>query len=112
MKSGFILWLAISAVIFVGAATASRTYVATANWLWVLLSMSLYIIGNLIMLKLMREGGLGLAVSISAIAQLILANIIAFLLFNERLTGVQTAGLALGLVAMTLMMWPAKTVTP
>jgi glucose uptake protein len=112
MKTGFILWLAISAVIFVGAATASRTYVATTNWLWVLLSMSLYIIGNLIMLRLMREGGLGLAVSISAIAQLILANIIAFLVFNERLTGVQTAGLALGLVAMTLMMWPTKAVTP
>ncbi|WP_246697419.1 hypothetical protein [Rhizobium sp. G21] len=41
MKAGFLLWLSVSAVIFVGAATASRTYVATANWLWVLLSMSL-----------------------------------------------------------------------
>jgi glucose uptake protein len=108
MKLGFILWLAVSAVIFVSAATASRLYVSTSNWLWVALSLSLYIIGNLIMIRLMREGGLGVAISISAIAQLVLANVIAFTFFQERFSGVQMGGIALGLVAVTLMMWPQK----
>lgn len=112
MKAAFILWLAISSCIFVGAATASRAYVSTNNWLWVLLSMSLYIAGNLIMLRLMREGGMSVAVSISAIAQLILANVVAFLLFGERLTGIQTAGVVVGIVAVTLMMWPQSGGAP
>lgn len=108
MKLGFILWLSVSAVIFVSAATASRLYVSSSNALWVVLSLSLYIVGNLIMIRLMREGGLGLAISISAIAQLVLANVIAFGFFNERISPVQMGGIALGLVAVTLMMWPEK----
>jgi small multidrug resistance pump len=108
MKLGFIFWISVSAVIFVSAATASRMYVATSNMLWVVLSLSLYIVGNLIMIRLMREGGLGLAISISAIAQLVLANVIAFSFFQEKLSPVQMGGIMLGLVAVTLMMWPQK----
>jgi glucose uptake protein len=108
MKLGFILWISVSAVIFVSAATASRFYVSTSNVLWVVLSLSLYIVGNLIMIRLMREGGLGLAISISAIAQLVLANLVAFGFFGERISAVQMGGIALGLVAMTLMMWPQQ----
>jgi len=58
--------------------------------------------------KLMREGGLGLAISASAVAQLVLINVIAFLLFGERLSAVQMAGVALGVVSMALMLFPAK----
>ena len=108
MKLGFIFWISVSAVIFVSAATASRLYVSTSNMLWVALSLSLYIVGNLIMIRLMREGGLGLAISISAIAQLVLANVIAFSFFQEKLSPVQMGGIMLGLVAVTLMMWPQK----
>ena len=108
MKLGFILWLAVSAVIFVSAATASRLYVTTSNALWVVLSLSLYIVGNLIMIRLMREGGLGLAISISAIAQLVLANLIAFGFFDEKLSPIQMGGIGLGLVAVTLMTWPQQ----
>ena len=108
MKLGFILWISVSAVIFVSAATASRLYVSTSNMLWVVLSLSLYVVGNLIMIRLMREGGLGLAISISAIAQLVLANLIAFGFFNEKLSPVQMGGIAVGLIAVTLMMWPQK----
>jgi glucose uptake protein len=106
MKTGFLIWLSISSVIFMCAASASRTYVATSNILWVALSMTLYVAGNLIMLKLMREGGLGLAISISAIVQLLLVNLIAYTVFGERLSWLQTGGLALGFAALTLMMWP------
>ena len=55
----------------------------------------------------MREGGLGLAISLSAITQLLLINVIAFLFFGERLSGTQLAGVALGIFSMGLMLMPS-----
>ena len=106
MKGQLLLWLGGSSAIFLAAATATRAYVGSNNLFWLIGSLSLYIAGNLIMVKIMREGGLGLAISISSIAQLVLINVIAFVLFGEKLSGVQVSGLMLGLVAMMLMMWP------
>ncbi|MDI7860684.1 hypothetical protein MRS76_01830 [Rhizobiaceae bacterium n13] len=108
MKTQFLLWLAGSMVVFLGAASASRAYV-TNNQLWTLaLSLALYCVGNLMVLKLMRMGGLGLAISVSAIAQLIFINVIASVFFGERLTAIQLAGVALGFVSMALMLLPAQ----
>jgi small multidrug resistance pump len=108
MSGTFILLLLGSSAIFMAAASASRAYVSSDNWLWVVLSMCLYVTGNLIMIRLMREGGLGLAISVSAIVQLVVVNVIAFAVFSERLTNIQMGGVALGIIAMMLMMWPGK----
>jgi small multidrug resistance pump len=108
MSGTFVLLLAGASAIFIAAASATRAYISTDNWLWVALSLSLYVAGNLVMIRIMREGGLGLAISISSIAQLILVNVIALAVFNERMTGIQIGGVALGILAMTLMMWPQK----
>lgn len=109
MSGTFVLLLAGASAIFIAAASATRAYISTDNWLWVALSLFLYAAGNLVMIKIMREGGLGLAISISSIAQLVLVNVIALSVFGERMTNVQIGGVALGLVAMTLMMWPENT---
>jgi small multidrug resistance pump len=106
MKLPYILWLFGATAVFIGAATSSRAYVGTSNILFLLLSMALYIVGNLMMLKLMREGGLGLAISLSAITQLLMINVIAFIFFGERLNLTQLAGVGLGVVAMGLMLMP------
>ena len=106
MKLTYILWLFGATAVFIGAATSSRAYVGTSNILFLLLSMALYIVGNLMMLKLMREGGLGLAISLSAITQLLMINVIAFIFFGERLNLTQLAGVGLGVVAMGLMLMP------
>jgi len=108
MNPSFLLWLSAAMATFLGAATVSRAYVDNGK-LWVLAaSLALYCIGNLMMVKLMREGGLGLAISASAIAQLVLINVIAFFLFGERLSVIQMAGVVLGVVSMALMLYPAK----
>ena len=106
MKLPYILWLFGATAVFIWAATSSRAYVGTSNILFLLLSMALYIVGNLMMLKLMREGGLGLAISLSAITQLLMINVIAFIFFGERLNLTQLAGVGLGVVAMGLMLMP------
>jgi small multidrug resistance pump len=108
MNAQFLLWLAGAMTIFMAGATASRAYIATSNVLVLVLSLTLYCIGNLMMVRLMREGGLGLAISASAIVQLIVVNIIAFAVFGERLSTPQLAGVGLGVVAMALMMFPLE----
>ena len=107
MNPQFILWLAGSMAVFLSAATASRAYVANNNVLLLVFSLLLSCVGNLMMVRLMREGGLGLAISASAIAQLLLINVIAFVVFGERLSNTQLAGVGLGVLAMGLMMLPA-----
>ena len=108
MNPTFLLWLAGAMAVFISAATASRAYIATSNILILVLSLGLYCVGNLMMVRLMREGGLGLAISASAIVQLILVNIIAFAVFGERLSLAQLAGIGLGIVAMALMLLPMQ----
>jgi len=107
MKLSYVLWLFGATAVFISAATASRAYIGTTNILYLIFSMSLYVGGNLMMLKLMREGGLGIAISLSAITQLLLINVIAFLFFGERLSGTQLAGVGLGILAMGLMLMPS-----
>ncbi|WP_430251236.1 hypothetical protein [Neorhizobium sp. DAR64860/K0K1] len=106
MNAAFLLWLCGAMSTFLAAATASRAYIASSNILLLLLSLVLYCVGNLMMVKLMREGGLGLAISVSAIAQLLLINVIAFAVFGEKLTPQQLAGVGLGVAAMVLMLVP------
>ncbi|MGV8938081.1 MAG: hypothetical protein ACOH2J_13230 [Allorhizobium sp.] len=108
MNPAFLLWLSAAMVVFLAAATASRAYVGSGQIALLILSLGLYCLGNLVMVKLMREGGMGLAISASSMAQLLLINVIAFLIFGERLTTVQMAGVALGVVSMGLMLYPAK----
>ncbi|MBB3287889.1 MULTISPECIES: hypothetical protein [Rhizobium] len=108
MNAQFLLWLVGAMAIFIGAATASRAYIANNNMLVLILSLALYCVGNLMMVRLMREGGLGLAISASSIAQLVVVNVIAFIVFGERLSLQQLAGVGLGIVAMILMLLPAQ----
>lgn len=108
MSPAFLLWLGASMVIYLAAATATRSYIASSNMAYLMISLALYCVGNLMMVRLMREGGLGLAISISAIAQLLLVNLIAFAVFGERLSSQQLAGVGLGVVAMVLMLFPSQ----
>jgi hypothetical protein len=62
---------------FLAAATASRAYIATNSILVLVPSLALYCVSNLTMVRLMREGGMGLAISVNAVSQLLLINLIA-----------------------------------
>ncbi|MCA1444380.1 hypothetical protein PZN02_002168 [Sinorhizobium garamanticum] len=108
MNPAYVLWLLLATFIFLGGATASRAYVSSNSIPVLLLALGLYVIGNLIMVKLMREGGLGLAISLSAVVQLVLVNLIAFTLFGEKLSTTQMAGVLLGIAAMGLMLLPTS----
>jgi small multidrug resistance pump len=94
-------------VIFLMAASTSRVYANDGRLFIVIIAMVLYVIGNLMMIRIMREIGLGPAISVATIAQFILINVVAYAFFGERLAPIQIAGMALGLVSMTLILFPS-----
>ena len=96
--------------IFLIAASTSRVYATDGRAFIVIIAMVLYVIGNLMMIRIMREIGLGPAISVATIAQLILINVVAYAFFGERLAPLQVAGIALGLVSMMLILFPAAKV--
>jgi small multidrug resistance pump len=57
----------------------------------------------------MRSGGLGVAISLSAIFQLLAITVMAMLVFGERPTLLQGAGMALGVVAVGLIALGGKS---
>lgn len=100
------LWLSGAMAAFVLANSVLRAYAASGAWPTLALALFCFLVGNLMMVRLMRESGLALAVSISSVVQLVALALIGVLWFGERLTGVQTAGVALGIVAVAMIAWP------
>ncbi|MBW9051030.1 hypothetical protein [Rhizobium mesosinicum] len=99
-----LILLGVAIALFIGGASASKVYVLTSSLLWLVVALALYCLGNLVMIRLMRDNGLGLAISLSSVAQLVIINVIAVVWFGERLSTAQVAGVALGAVAVTLML--------
>jgi small multidrug resistance pump len=106
MSGGLILWLCGAMAVFITANSVLRAYVTNSH-LWVLLgALVLFSIGNLMMVRLMRESGLAVAISVSSIVQLVMIGLVAWFIFGERPTGMQIAGMALGVVAVAMIAWP------
>lgn len=83
-----------------------KTY-AVQGGAWVLAAaLALFCVGNTLMVQVMKANGLGLAISLSAVFQLLAISVMAVLVFGERPTGVQIAGMCLGVVAVALIAWP------
>lgn len=106
MAPASLLWLSMAMVVFIAANSTLRTYAASSWWPTLGLALLLFSLGNVMMVRLMRESGLALPIAVSSIAQLVLLTLVAVLWFGERPTAMQLAGLALGVVAVALIAWP------
>ncbi|MDZ5700086.1 hypothetical protein [Chelativorans sp. M5D2P16] len=105
-----LLFLLTSTAAFIAAASAAKNWALSNNSLgWLALTLGLYTIGNLVMLRLIRDVGMGIALSLSAVVQLIAVNAVALLVFGERVTGLQGAGLVLAIMAVALITLPPST---
>ena len=101
------LWLGLATAVFVAANAVLKVY-ATKGGLAVLIgALLLFCLGNWLMVQVMRLNGLGLAIALSAIFQLVAISVMAIFVFGERPTGLQLAGMALGCVAVAMIAWPA-----
>jgi glucose uptake protein len=106
MAPASILWLLAAMLVFVSANSVLRTYAASSYLPTLLGALLLFSLGNVMMVRLMRESGLAIAISISSVLQLVLISLVAVLWFGERPTGMQLAGMGLGVVAVVLIAWP------
>ncbi len=97
------LQLAASTAIFLAAATAAKYWAISPNIGKLLLTLGLYSLGNLIMMRLVREFGMATAFSLSAVIQLVAVNVIALGWFGERLSAIQAGGVLLAIVAVGLI---------
>ena len=55
------------------------------------------------MLRLIRDFGMGVALSLSAVIQLVAVNLVAFVWFGERVDTIQGIGIIVAVVAVALV---------
>jgi small multidrug resistance pump len=101
------LWLGASTAVFVAANGVLKTYAVKGGMPVLIGALALFCLGNVLMVQVMRANGLGLAIALSAIFQLVAISLMAIVIFGERPTGLQIAGMALGVVAVAMIAWPA-----
>ena len=106
MSPSLMIWLAGIMAIFMAAASSLRVYVDRPSVWLLVIAITLYTAGNLMMVRVMRESGLAVAMSLSAVLQLVLINLIGLLIFGERPSTMQVGGITLGIVAVTMIVWP------
>ena len=90
-------------VIFLLAATVAKQWALAPGLGKIVLALALYSLGNLIMLRLVRDFGMATAFSLSAVIQLVAVNLIALAYFGERLGMVQGAGVVLAVAAVAMI---------
>ena len=106
MNGAIIGWLAASTAVFVAANGVLKSY-AQSGGIWVLVgALALFCLGNSLMVPVMRSGGLGVAIALSVVFQLVAITAMAMVVFGERPSGLQLAGMALGIVAVAMIAWP------
>ena len=99
--------LAASTLAFIAAASAAKSWTLNSTHWWLLATLALYTIGNLVMLRLIRDIGMAVALSLSAVVQIAAVNLVALVVFGERVSPTQGAGLVLAIASVALISWPA-----
>ena len=107
MSAVTFLWLGLATAVFVGANAVLKVYAVKGGIPVLVGALALFCLGNFLMVQVMKANGLGLAIALSAIFQLVAMSVMAIFVFGERPTGLQLAGMALGCVAVAMIAWPA-----
>lgn len=95
--------LGLSTVVFLFAATVAKHWALAPSMGKLLLTLALYSLGNLIMMRLIREFGMGISLSLSGVIQLVAVNAVALAYFGERINALQAIGLVLAVVSVALI---------
>ncbi|MGB3832033.1 MAG: hypothetical protein WA975_09225 [Mesorhizobium sp.] len=95
--------LGLSTVIFLLAAVAAKQWGLAPSFGKIVLTLALYSLGNLIMLRLIREFGMSISFSLSAVIQLVAVNAVALAFYGERLGALQTSGVLLAVASVALI---------
>ena len=84
----------------------AKEYSLSGKLYWAVISLLGYMLANTAWLIAIRNGsGLGRGAIIFSVASAILAVTIGFFMYHENITGTQSLGVVLGLVALVLIFW-------
>lgn len=101
------LWLGAATAVFVAANGVLKTYAVKGGPPILIGALVLFCVGNWLMVQVMRANGLGIAIALSAIFQLVAITVMAIIVFGERPTGLQLAGIVVGCIAVAMIAWPS-----
>ena len=107
MNSVVLAFLAVSTGVFMVANVLLKTYAAKGAPLMLIAALACFCLGNWLMVRVMRENGLGLGLALSLVFQLVAVTLIAYLFFGERPAALQLAGVVLGVVSIAMIAWPS-----
>jgi multidrug transporter EmrE-like cation transporter len=103
MNVSAFLQLCVATAIFIGAASSAKVWSLSPSFGRVILTMVLYVIGNLLMMRLLRQIGMATAFSITAVLQLIAVNLVAIFVFGESVGLAQGTGIVLAIAGVALI---------
>ena len=106
MNGTVLIWLIASTAVFVSANGVLKSYATSGDQRVLVGALLLFCLGNVMIVQVMRASGLGVAIALSSIFQLMAVMVVATVVFEERPTALQLSGIVLGVVAVAMIAWP------
>ncbi|MBE7183106.1 MAG: hypothetical protein INR68_01715 [Methylobacterium mesophilicum] len=103
MNLSGLVQLGFSTLVFLLAATLAKSWALAPSAPKLVVTLLFYTLGNLIMLRLIREFGMGVAFSISSVFQLVAVNAVAFAYFHERVGVIEGTGILLAVLGVAVI---------
>jgi multidrug transporter EmrE-like cation transporter len=97
------LQLCVATSIFISAAASAKSWSISPSNARLVLTLALYVAGNLLMLRLLRQIGMATAFSVTAVLQLVAINLVAILVFGEKVGVIEGTGIALAIAGVALI---------
>ncbi|MCF7836976.1 hypothetical protein K9N08_02750 [Candidatus Gracilibacteria bacterium] len=74
--------------------------------LWLTVALAVYFLGSLLFIFAVKKSSLSLAVATAPLAVAIIGLLFGYFYFGERMTNFQYFGVALGITALTFLLFP------
>lgn len=98
-----LLQLGVATAIFIGAASSAKNWAMAPSAGKIVFTLLLYVVGNLIMMPLLRQVTMTTAFSLSTVLQLVAVNLVAILVFGEKVGLLEGLGILLAIVGVVLI---------
>jgi multidrug transporter EmrE-like cation transporter len=103
MAPATFLQLCAATAIFIGAASSAKAWSISPSFAGVVLTLALYVIGNLLMMRLLRQMGMATAFSVTSALQLVAINLVAIFVFGERVGLAGGTGIVMAIAGVVLI---------
>jgi multidrug transporter EmrE-like cation transporter len=103
MNFSAFLQISVATAIFIGAASSAKIWSQSPSLTRLIFTMALYVAGNLLMMRLLRQVGMATAFSLTAVLQLVAVNLVAIFVFGESVSLVEGAGIVLAIAGVMLV---------